>query len=166
MSLSGATARITDVRSNCKINWDRQDDKSWHGFAILPKHSSQLFAMGRIAGTRLELKSIWKHAVVEPPYDFVVASGPGKSSKFIFRGVWCASMAPTIVDVQMTPYPVGIVLKRKMVDTTKIPWKDIKTYDLSVEPDGSKSCTVTIDEPRKSYMYRILWKPPQKKKTS
>lgn len=166
MSLSGRKARIADVESNCIVKWDKKEDKSWHGFAILPRHSSLVFAFGRNPGTRIELKSVWKYAVIDPPHDFVVTCGSRKSSRIIMKALWCPAMAPTEIYVQMAPFPVSLVLKKKMVDTTKIPWRDISSFETAVETDGSKSCTVRIDEPRRYYMYRIYWKPRSEYKLS
>jgi len=162
MSLSGNQAKIASGQANCPIEWDKQEDKIWHGFAKLPPHKPLLLAFSQNPGIRVELRSLWEKAVVLPPHDFIISCGAKKSSRIIMKANWCASMIPIEVYAQSAPFPVRLLLKKQMIDTTKIPWKNIDDLESHFENDGSISYILRIKEPRKYYMYRIFWKPPSK----
>lgn len=157
MSLSGKESEIQYANANCEVKWDKQEPKSWHGIATLPKHIPYLFSFGRNAGVRVELTSLWKKAVIDPPHDFIVACGSKKASKIIFKAKFCESTIPVEVSAQYAPFPAPLLLKKQMVDTTTIPWKDIDKLISQDESDGSKTYILKLENPKKYHMYRIFW---------
>lgn len=162
MSLSGKEAKIEHADVNCEVKWDKQEPKSWHGIATLPKHIPVLFSFGRNAGVRVELSSLWKKAVIDPPHDFIVASGAKRASKIILKAKWCESSVPIEVSGQYAPFPAPLLLKKQMVDTTTLPWKDLEQLISKEESDGSKTYILKLENPRKYHMYRIFWVPREK----
>lgn len=166
MSLSGKEAEIKNANVNCEVTWDKQEPKSWHGVATLPKHVPVLFSFGRNSGVRVELTSLWEKAVVDPPHDFIVACGSKKASKIIFKAKWCESTIPIEVSAQYAPFPAPLLLKKQMVDTTNIPWKDLEQLISQEESDGSRTYILKLDSPKKYHMYRIFWIPHTKKESS
>lgn len=159
VSLSGEQAQIEYVRANCSIDWDSKETKTWHGIAKVPKHVPALAGFGRNVGVRVEWESLWKRAVIDPPHDFVVACGTKRASRIIMKARWPNSAVPIEVTGQMAPFPSELLVKKKMVDTTTIPWMNQDGGVSKVEADGSLSFGWRIDHPKRHCLYRILWMP-------
>jgi len=158
MSLSGKAAKIDYTKLNCPIDWTKKEEKAWHGVARLNKHRPRLFSFGSNAGTRLEVKSLWKKGVDEPPFDFVVTCGPKKASRIVINVKWCKERAPSKALCQIAPFPTELLIKKKMINTTEIPWMTLQDEPPNEDKNGDYQLRYNIEEPKKLHLYRVYWK--------
>ena len=157
-SLSGEDSKIEYVKVNCDVEWVKQEEKIWEGLATLNRHRAKLFSFGKGAGTRLEKKALLVNAMSKPPFDFVVTCGPKKSTRIALHVKWCKERAPSNVLFQFAPFPSEVVIKKEMVDTSKIPWMTIEDQCPNEDKNGEYHFRFNIDKPKKYHLYRIYWK--------